>query len=207
MLNPNKAISEFIDEYASKYGYEFEVEHKFQKLCLVNDAVFIAKLSDDDPEDPGKWTATGAQFAQPYVFKTLFSHEPIEFEDMCEAKSVKTALYLDMNENLPEDSHDYHFVGKVGQFCPIKAGCGGGILCRESDDGKFHSATGAKGYRWLESETVRLLDKQDDIDKSYYTKLVDQAVSDISSYGDFEEFVSESPVYVISDIQSDELPF
>ena len=207
VVNPTMELYSFINEYAAKYGYEFEIEHKFERFCLVNDAVYIAKLAEDDPEDPGKWTATGAQFAQPYVFKTLFSHEPIEFEDMCETKSVKTALYLDMNEGLPEGSHDYHFVGKVGQFCPIKDGCGGGILCRESDDGKFHSATGAKGYRWLESETVRLLNKQDDIDKSYYTKLVDQAVEDISVYGDFEEFVSESPIYVVPDIQSDELPF
>ena len=207
VVNPTEELAKFIDDYAAKYGYEFEVEHKFSKLCLVNDAVFIAKLSDDDPEDPGKWTATGAQFAQPYVFKTLFSHEPIEFEDMCETKSVKTALYLDMNEALPETGHDYHFVGKVGQFCPIKSGCGGGILCRESDDGKYHSATGAKGYRWLESETVRLLNKQDDIDKSYYTKLVDDAVSDISSYGDFEAFVSDDTKVPTLEIVSDELPF
>ena len=208
VLNPTEELARFIDEYAAKYGYEFEVEHKFSRLCLVNDAVFIAKLADDDPEDPGKWTATGAQFAQPYVFKNIFSHEPIEFKDMCETKSVKTALYLDMNENLPEDSHDYRFVGKVGQFCPIKPGCGGGILCRESEDGKYHSATGAKGYRWLESETVRLLGKEDDIDKSYYTRLVDDAVSDISEFGDFEAFVSDKPKdpnWV--DITSDELPF
>ena len=207
VLNPTDELAKFIDEYAAKYGYEFEVEHKFSRICLVNDAVFIAKLSDDDPEDPGKWTATGAQFAQPYVFKSLFSHEPIEFDDMCETKSVKTALYLDMNETLPDGEHNYQFVGKVGQFCPIKPGCGGGVLCRESDDGKMHSATGAKGYRWLESETVRLLDKQDDIDRSYYTKLVDQAVADISEFGDFEVLVSDEPVYIVPDIESDELPF
>ena len=212
VVDPTEELFKFINEYAAKYGYEFEIEHKFEKFCLVNDAVYIAKLAEDDPEDPGKWTATGAQFAQPYVFKTLFSHEPIEFEDLCETKSVKTALYLDMNEGLPEGMHDYHFVGKVGQFCPIKEGCGGGILCRESDDGKMHSATGAKGYRWLESETVRLLNKQDDIDKSYYTKLVDQAVEDISVYGNFEEFISdkpafEEPTYDIPDINSDDLPF
>ena len=111
-----------------------------------------------------------------------------------------------MNENLPEGEHDYQFVGKVGQFCPIKAGCGGGILCRESNDGKMHSANGAKGYRWLESEVVRLLNKEDDIDKTYYTNLVDEAVKDISAYGNFESFVSEAPIPFI-DIVSDELPF
>ena len=29
--------------------------------------------------------------------------------------------------------HNYHFIGKVGQFCPIKPGCGGGILLRETE--------------------------------------------------------------------------
>ena len=205
VLDPTEELAKFIDEYAAKYGYEFEVEHRFTRLCLVNDAVFIAKLSEDDPEDPGKWTATGAQFAQPYIFKTLFSHEPIEFEDMCETKSVKTSLYLDMNEGMAEGEHNYQFVGKVGQFCPIKPGCGGGVLCRESDDGKMHSANGAKGYRWLESETVKDLGKQDDIDKSYYTALVDQAVSDISEYGDFEMFTA--PIPYILGFQVDDLPF
>lgn len=204
VLNPTKDLSKFIDEYAAKYGYEFEIEHKFNKLCLVNDAVFIAKLSDDDPEDPGKWTATGPQFARPYVFKSIFSHEPIEFKDMCETKSVKTALYLDMNEGMPEGEHNYQFIGKVGLFCPIKPGCGGGILCRESDDGKMHSATGSKGYRWLEAETVRILGKEDDVDKSYYTKFVNEAVDDLSSYGDYNRFVSDD---WLPDITSDDLPF
>ena len=60
------------------------------------------------------------------VYKTLFSKEPIVFEDMCETKSVSTALYLDMNEQLPDDEHDYQFIGKVSSFCPIKPGWGGG---------------------------------------------------------------------------------
>ena len=177
-------IISFVIEFGKKYGYTFEHEATYDKMCLVNDAVYIAKYED------GRWTATGAQFAQPYVFKTLFSKEPIEFEDMCETKSVSTALYLDMNEGLPEGQHDYGFVGKAGSFCPIKPGCGGGLLMRESGD-KFTSATGTKGYRWLEAEMVKKFGKEDDIDRSYYIALVDAAVNDISKYGDFEWFVSE----------------
>ena len=116
---------------------------------------------------------------------------------MCETKAVSSALYLDMNENLSEDDHDYHFVGKIGQFCPIKPGCGGGELVRESTDKegnvKYSSATGAKGYRWLESETVKVLGKEKDIDRSYYDSLVDAAVETISKYGDFERFVADEP--------------
>lgn len=57
-------------------------------------------------------------------------------------------------------------------------------------NGKYHAATNTKGYRWLESETVKDLGKEDDIDLSYYNNLVDEAVTDISKYGDFEAFVS-----------------
>ena len=45
-------------------------------------------------EKEGKWTATGKQFQVPYVFKTLFSHEKIEFEDMCETFSTTSAAVL-----------------------------------------------------------------------------------------------------------------
>lgn len=41
----------------------------FDRICLVNNAVYVAKLADDDPENPGTWTATGTQFQIPYVFK------------------------------------------------------------------------------------------------------------------------------------------
>ena len=216
--NATPEIIEFVMEFGRKYGYEFEHEATYEKMCLVNDAVYICKHD-------GKWDATGTQFAVPYVFKTLFSKEPIEFDDMCETKSVTSALYLDMNENLPdvsmeeknlakietlikknnateqdmidrdnlmkiiETGHDYKFVGKVGNFCPIVPGKGGGLLVREKD-GKYYAATGSKGYRWLESEMVRG-SNEDYIDRSYYNELVDAAIETISQYGDFEWFVSD----------------
>ena len=177
-------IIEFVMEFGKKYGYMFEHEATYDRMCLVNDAVYIAKDKSD-----GHWTATGTQFQVPYVFKTLFSHEPIIFKDKCETKTVTSALYLDMNEGLGEDEHDYHFVGRAGQFCPIKPGCGGGLLMREKD-GKYYAAGGTKGYRWLESEVVKALGKEDDIDIKYYLDLVDDAVAAISEYGDFEWFIS-----------------
>ena len=92
------------------------------------------------------------------------------------------------------EGHSYHFIGKVGRFCPIKEGCGGGELVREGIDKngkiKYSSATGAKGYRWLESEMVKELNKEDDIDQNYYRAMVDAAVETISQYGDFEEFIN-----------------
>lgn len=216
--NATREIVKFIMDFAKPYGYKFEFEGLYDRMCLVNGSTYIAKyatsekckeLHDFVPKDNAKaekkgkmWTATAKQFQVPYVFKSLFSKEPIEFEDLCEAKEVKTAIYIDMNENLPEGEHDYHFVGKVGNFCPIKPGCGGGVLVRESKtkDGskKYDSITGTlkpddTPYRWLESEAVKALGKEDDIDKSYYRKLVDDAVEAISQYGDFERFVSDEP--------------
>lgn len=178
-------IIDFVMEFGKKYGYIFEHEATYNKLCLVNDAVYVAQYED------GSWTATGAQFQHPVVFKTLFSKEPVEFKDYCETKTVTTALYLDMNEGLGEDEHNYQFVGRAGSFCPIKTGAGGGLLMREKD-GKYYAATGTKGFRWLEAELVENLGKQEDVDKAYSTQLVDAAVNDISKYGDFEWFVSDA---------------
>lgn len=192
--NADDYILDFINKYGKEYGYTFEYEANYDRMCLVNDAVYIARYDEfGDRTKHGKhaneWTATGTQFQVPYVFKTLFSKEKVEFKDLCETKSVTSSLHLDMNEGLPDGEHNYIFVGKVGSFCPIKPGCGGGILLREKE-GKYSAATGSKGFRWLEAETVSLNHKENDIDESYYIKLVDEAVKSISQYGDFEWFVS-----------------
>lgn len=196
-------IIEFVMDYGKMYGYTFEHEATYDRMCLVNDAVYIAKYQPEEPmcyEESDMrndlWTATGAQFAVPYVFKQLFSKEDITFEDLCETKSVSSAIYLDMNEELGEDEHNYRFIGRVGRFCPIKPGYGGGELMREGKDKdgntKFGAVVGTKGYRWLEAETVRDLNMQDYVDRSYYDNLVDAAAETISKYGDFYWFVSDN---------------
>lgn len=203
-------IIAFCMDFAKKYGYTFEHEATYERMCLVNNAVYIAKYMDadqckarygyvpgDNAEEGGEWTATGTQFQVPYVFKTLFSKEPIEFSDLCETKSVsKGAIYLDKNEDLPEGEHNYIFVGRVGQFCPIIPGAGGALLLREAGvkpngEMKYDSVTGAKDYRWLESEMVYQLHMEESIDKTYFNKEVDDAVKEISKYGDFEWFASD----------------
>ena len=187
--NATPEIISFVFEFGKKYGYEFEHEATYSRFCLVNDAVYIAKYKEG--KKAGQWSATGAQFAHPFVFKSLFSKEPIEFSDLCEDKSVtgKSALYLDMNEGLPEGEHNYQFVGRVGLFCPVESGTGGGLLMREKE-GKYYAATGTKGYRWLEAEVVKDLGISDQIDTSYHEVLVDEAVKHISKFGDFDKFVS-----------------
>ena len=216
-------IQQFVLDFGKEYGYSFETEAEFEKFCLVNKAVYIAK------EKGGGWTATGDQFAVPYVFKKLFSHEDIVFDDLCETFSVTSgALYLDMNESLPDvsmyekelgkaedkykqgklsditfeetckelnskilDGHDYKFVGRVGQFTPVKAGKGGGVLLAQRGD-KYDSASGSKGYRWVESDVIRGVG-ENAVDMTYFTKLVDEAIETINQYGDFEMFASDDP--------------
>lgn len=194
IVDPSKEVLNYCYKLADYYGYSFEIENIFEKICLVNVSTFIAKCAEDDPNTPGQWMAKAEQFQVPYVFKSLFSHETIIFEDMCETMSVNTALYLDMNEKLPEGKHNYRFVGKVGQFTPVVDGVGGGILVREGKDKngnvKYDSANGAKGYRWMESKMVKDLGLEDKIDRTYYERQIDAAVADISKFGDFYQFVS-----------------
>ena len=104
--NANEEIINFVIDFGKQYGYSFEHEATYAKMCLVNDAVYVAKYDEYGERTKGgrhanEWTATGAQFKVPYVFKTLFSHEGIEFTDMCETKSTSGdgLLYLDMDEN------------------------------------------------------------------------------------------------------------
>jgi hypothetical protein len=189
-------IIDYVMQFGRDYGYEFEHEVTYEKFCLVNDAVYIAKtqgkkaatqevvLGDGETAlSDGKWTATGAQFANPYVFKTLFSGEEIIFDDYVQTKTVTAALYLKFGEDEP------HFVGRAGAFVPVQPGTGGGQLLR-GKDGAFHSATGAKGFDWREAVTVRELGLEGDIDLDYYRKLVDAALANISKFGDAEWFRS-----------------
>ena len=267
--NATTEIIEFVKEFGRKYGYEFDHEATYEKMCLVNHAVYIAKyITPEESVDrygyvlsgikkhfkkhDCPWTATGTQFQVPYVFKTLFSHEQLEFQDLCETKSVtKGSIYLDMNERLPDvselesklskaevqlknkkitmdeyeetvarlkpliaEGHSYQFIGRVGLFCPIQDGYGGGVLYRKQDD-KYYAVTGTKRrngkpYRWLEAETVTNLGLEGSIDESYHENLAEEAKKAISKFGDFENFVSDDPLAQYMNIPQgvdDETPF
>lgn len=240
-------IIQFVMGFGKRYGYSFEHEATYAKMCLVNKAVYVAKYDEFGERTKGgrhanQWTATGTQFMVPYIFKTLFSHEPIEFSDMCETKSVSggAAMYIDFDEQYisrlaeiaaekkklenrlkaavkkdpmleeaykgqsvlhqdlehysdickEEDSyHNYKFVGRTGQFCPMIDGIGAGELMRE-DNGVYASVNGTKGYKWLETEEVIEAGLQDSVDIRYYRALVDDAYATIAQYGDPEEFIS-----------------
>lgn len=199
--NADLEIIKFVQEFGKKYGYDFEWEATYSKMCLVNESTYIAKCIQENGEHVEPyWTATGAQFQVPYVFKTLFTKEPIDFSDLCETKSVTTSLWLNMNED-NEDEDNYIFVGKIGLFVPVKPGCGGGILLRQdaNDKTKFSAVVGTKKkykkgevYRWLEAEQfIKLGLTLDDIDYEYFNDLCTAAIETIEKFGDFEMFVNE----------------
>lgn len=197
--NATPEIIQFVMDFGKKYGYTFEHEATYERICLVNHAVYIAKYADKDwctkqygyipdknNDHAGEWTATGTQFQIPYVFKTLFSHEAIEFTDMCETKEVKSpaAIYLRTEEN---GSNKDQFIGRIGLFCPV-IDIGGDLMRVDSENNKEGAVTGTKGFKWLESEYVRTHGLEKSIDRNYYRILCDKAKETIEQYGPFEEF-------------------
>ncbi len=210
IANADEKIIKFVMDYGREYGYTFEHEATYERICLVNESTYIAKDAAD-----GHWTATGTQFQVPYVFKSLFSKEPITFEDLCETKTATTALYLDYNEDkdLPfvddeSEKHDYRFIGRVGSFCPVVDGAGGGILLRQdtNDPNKFSAVQGTKKkhtkndvYRFLEAETVIKLGLKDKINQGYFIDSAEEAIETINKFGDFDEFVGNKDFVKIPD--------
>jgi phage/plasmid-associated DNA primase len=188
--NADPQIRAKIMSFGQMYGYEFEHEATYDKFCLVNDAVYVAGMAKVpwDGEFPGyDWSATGAQFQHPVVFKRLFSGEPETFDDYCEARSVmKGAMYLDLEG--PEDEPDHtkmRYVGKTGLFVPVTDG--GGTLYRVNED-KYYAVSGTKGHLWMEAHVAKGLGEEVEIDYSYFEKLVDDAIKAIEKYGDYENF-------------------
>lgn len=193
--NATPEIIKFVMGFGAKYGYEFEHEETFSKFCLVNDAVYVAQIGwTPSGENIGDWETTGAQFQHPYVKKYLFTREPIKFEDMCETKTVNSAMYLDYTglDDTPMafisdlNSNHMKFVGKAGKFTPVLPGAGGGLLLRQdkTDINKFAAVGGTKGFFWLESEMVKTLKMESEIDGSYFERLVNEAIEQIKKYTD-----------------------
>jgi energy-coupling factor transporter ATP-binding protein EcfA2 len=177
----SRAIS-FIKKHGRQYGYDFELETTYDKLCLVNDAVYVARKE-------GAWTAVGSQFQHPYIFKTLFSGEELTFDDFCESKNViQGTMYLDREDHDKEDLNhrDMRHLGRTGRFVPVLEG--GGTLYRVKED-KYYLVTGTKGHKWIEAEIAQSMPDLK-IDMSYFEKLKDEAVKTIEQFGSFQDLIN-----------------
>lgn len=180
---------QFVIDFGKRYGYSFEVEGLYERLVLINDAVLIGKID-------GSWEAVGARFQDPYVYKTLFTKEPIEFEDLIETRSViQGQIFIDRNgtssmngESTVLTSMDgFQFIGRIGTFCPMMNH--GGELYRVLDDKKY-AITATKGYKWLPAEEVKANGLENDIDMSYFEAKVSEALEKIGEFGDPTIFLS-----------------
>lgn len=164
-----------VTEFGARYGYEFEHETTYDRIALVNDAVYIARKGSD-------WEAVGAQFQHPYVYKKLFTKEEITFEDMVETKQVvQGSIHLDMQHS--KDVDTMQFVGRIGRFVPVHRGNGGGLLWRIKDD-KAYTVTGTKGFEWVEAHIAEQLPATA-IDETYFEGLANKAQDAIEFYGPF----------------------
>jgi len=179
--NATPEIIEFVMEFGRKYGYEFEHETTYDKFCLINDAVYIARSE-------GKWTAVGAQFQHPYVYKELFSHESVDFDDLCETKNViQGRIYLDMAGD--GDVSGMRHVGRTGSFMPVTYD--GGTLWRIKDGQKYH-VTGTTGHSWIDRDMALYRDPIGDLftDMDYFEDLKNEAIAAIERYVPFDEFIT-----------------
>lgn len=198
VANPTEELRQFIKDFGKQYGYNFVHEVTYDKFCLVNKAVYIAHVAwAIKAKKIDTWEAVGKQFQHPFVFKTLFTGEPIRFEDKCEARSVKQGtMYIDYTgiDDTPMalaaelDENNMRFVGKTGLFTPMEPGNGAGFLIRVHE-GKHYAVSETKGWQWLESEIVKANKKQNQVDMSYFRKLTDDAKAQINNFGDYEAFV------------------
>jgi hypothetical protein len=169
-----------VKDFASGYGYSFDHEATYEKFCLVNDAVYIAKYGWAKKEKKiGTWEATGAQFQHPFVFKSLFSHEELIWDDYVEVKQVmKGAMYL-----VWPNTEERQFVGRFGAFVPI---LNGRLLLRVDGD-KVGAVTGTKGYLWEVADVAK--SQGYDVDPAYFEALKQDAINTIEKYGSFSELV------------------
>lgn len=173
--------------FGEKYGYTFEHEATYDKMLLANEAVYIA-------HDEEGWHATGAQFQEPFVYKTLFSGEPPSLRDLAQAKQVtKGTMYLDFEYDRPADeeavTESMRYIGKSGLFYPVLDGTpGAGVLYRVSDEGKKYAVAGTKGFLWIEADVADTVGDELEIDYRYYDKMIETAQKTIGEYVDVDEF-------------------
>lgn len=182
IADADQEIIDFVFNFGSKYGYTFEHEKTYDKLCLVNDAVYVARTGPPEKVD---WTAVGAQFKVPYVYKTLFTGDMVLRQDLAETKQVaKGSIHLGYEDGTIK------FVGRTGRFVPIVCdGTIGGKLLRIHND-KEYAVTGTKGHLWVEQEVANQIPADKfEIDMSYFKRLADEAKATIEKFGNFEEFV------------------
>ena len=172
LVNPSEEAKEFVLNYGKQYGYTFEVEDVFDRICLIDRAQYIAF-------GEGHWHAKGAQFLNPVVFKGLFTGEELTLDDRAIIKeSKKGPIYM------VDSSGNAKFVGKC-----IKVVCvTNGYDCMKMQEGedKLSYVTGCKDHKWIEYSAIKELPWEEwYIDESYYEDILKETINIIEQFVPF----------------------
>lgn len=179
VVDPSEEDTKFIFEFAKRYGYNFELEDTYTRFALVNKATYICENED------GEWEAVGAQYKEPFVFKMLFTKEPLTREDFFQIKQVRNAdLYL-----------GDEFIGSLAEVYASRTGTD---VWRVVDDKKGFVA-GTKGHKWRLSNDWQ---GKEDIDMVYYREMISKALENIKDVGDVSVMVEDHAEYV-EDLETD----
>ncbi|MEG0239463.1 MAG: DUF5906 domain-containing protein [Anaerorhabdus sp.] len=182
--NADQEIIDYVFWFGKQYGYEFDHEHTYKRMALVNKAVYIAEYEDEETGE-NVWEPTGAQFADPIVLKSLFTHEPIVEEDYATMKQAKTPIYLGET-----------FIGKNAH---VYASLTGQELMKGDGD-KRDCVVGTKGFKW---ELMANYKGKQDLDMEYYDGLVTKAIEAIDKVGSAYQIIDSPPNLHVEDM----LPF
>jgi uncharacterized protein YprB with RNaseH-like and TPR domain len=151
--------------FMKDYGYDMEIAGEYDRMALTNKSFLIAHYKDGDEL---AWHGIGADFIDPYIYKTLFTGEELDIKDYFEAKStVKDPMYL-----------DDIFVGKTGEFFASRDGH---ELYRLQESGKHAAISGTKGWLWLPSSEFKSIAQ---LDMAYYDDKINKVLDKIKAVGD-----------------------
>ena len=169
--NADEKIIKFVEDFGAqeKYRYRFEHEHTYKRMALINNAVYIAQLENDD------WSPTGAEYANTYLLKRVWTKEELVDKDFFITKQSKGRIYL-----------GDEFVGKVGSIYASKTGA----ECMWTEDNEnFKSITGTKGYLFKQTDKFDI----EDVDFSFYDKIAVDSLKKIMKVGDIKDIVDDMP--------------
>ena len=169
--NADEKIIQFVHDFGKqeKYNYKFEHEHTYKRMALINNAVYIAQLEDDS------WSPTGAEYANTYLLKRVWTKEELVDRDFFITKQSKGHIYL-----------GDEFVGKVGSIYASKSGA---ECMWTEDDENFKSVTGTKGYLFKQTDQFDI----EDVDFAYYDKVAIDGLKKIMKVGDITKIIDDMP--------------
>lgn len=193
LVDPTEDQIQYVIDFGLQYGYVFSHEATYKTMALINKADYIAQYewSEEGDHMVDKWEVVGSRFADPIVFKKLFSKEEITEEDYFITRQATAPIYLN-NE----------FVGKVARvYCSHSGGPLERVAVKDGVEKRSFVAK-TKGWNWELSTKFKGLK---DVDMDYYTKQVTDALAEINKVGRVLDIVPEVPVAYMEDDY--ELPF